>query len=280
MLKKFFSVFGVMLLVCFSFYYTDLATNLIKNNDPIMKEIIKVSKEYDENPINAVLIDNNIIPGISGSKINTDESYFSMKKYGSFNENLMVCEEVLPSGSVSNTFDKYFSSGNKSKRDVCLVIVVEDYSYLENIIDILNSKGVKATFFVDSEIIDDSIDVLKLINNSNHEVEVKLDYYTKEEILKYNTVFKTTIDKKMNFCYTTKENRTILDNCNVSKLHTVLPNLVTSNFPYSDVKNNLDNGSIINLNNNQHTLRELKYIINYINQKGFDLVTLNEIIVE
>ena len=280
MLKKFFSVFGVMLLVCFSFYYTDLATNLIKNNDPIMKEIIKVSKEYDENPINAVLIDNNIIPGISGSKINTDESYFSMKKYGSFNENLMVFEEVLPSVSVSNTFDKYFSSGNKSKRDVCLVIVVEDYSYLENIIDILNSKGVKATFFVDGEIIDDSIDVLKLINNSNHEVEVILDYYTKEELLKYNTVFKTTIDKKMNFCYTTKEDRTILDNCNVSKLHTVLPNLVTSNFPYSDVKNNLDNGSIINLNNNQHTLRELKYIINYINQKGFDLVTLNEIIVE
>lgn len=280
MLRKFFSFVGVLSLVCFSFYYTDFATNLIKSNDPIMKEIIEVSKEYIKEPINATLINNNIVPGISGNKVNIDESYYSMKKYGAFNKDLIVFEEVVPTVSTSNTFDKYVSNGNKTKKDVCLVIVVEENAYLENIIDILDSKEVKATFFVDSKIINDSLDIIKLINNSNHQVEVKLDSYTKEEILKYNTIFKTSIDKKMNFCYTDEENSTVLNNCNVSKLHTILPSLVTSNFPYSDVKNNLENGLIINLDNNQHTLRELKYIINYITQKGFDLVTLNELLDE
>ena len=161
MLKKFFSVIGVMSLVCFSFYYTDLATNLIKNNDPIMKEIMKVSKEYIKEPINATLINNNIIPGISGSQINVDGSYFSMKKYGSFNEDLIVYEEVVPAISTSNVYDKYVNGGNKTKKNVCLVIVVEDYSYLENVIDILNSKDIKATFFVEGEIIDTSMDVIK-----------------------------------------------------------------------------------------------------------------------
>lgn len=280
MLKKFFSAIGVISFVCFSFYYTDLATHLIKNNDPIMKDIIEVSKEFEVSAIDATLVNNNIIPGISGSKVNIDKSYYSMKKYGSFNEDLIVFEEVIPTVSASNTFDKYVSNGNKTKKDVCLVIVVEENAYLENIIDILDSKGVRATFFIDSKIINNSLDIIKLVNNSKHQVEVKLDSYNKEEILKYNTIFKTSIDKKMNFCYTEEENNVVLNNCNVSKLHTILPSLITSNFPYSDVKNNLENGLIINLDNNQHTLRELKYIINYITQKGFDLVTLNELMDE
>ena len=86
MFKKFFSIVGVMGLICFSFYYTHLATVVVKNNDPIMKKIINVSKTYTQKPINATLSNNSIIPGVSGLEVDLDKSYESMKKYGSFNE--------------------------------------------------------------------------------------------------------------------------------------------------------------------------------------------------
>ena len=104
MIKKFFSIIGVFALVCFSFYYTSLATTIIKNNDPIMKQIIKVSENYKEQPINAILVNNNITPGISGLEVDVDRSYESMKKYGSFNENLMVFKSLTPSSFNNSCF--------------------------------------------------------------------------------------------------------------------------------------------------------------------------------
>ena len=51
MFKKFFSIVGVMGLICFSFYYTHLATVVVKNNDPIMKKIIMLVKLIPKNPL-------------------------------------------------------------------------------------------------------------------------------------------------------------------------------------------------------------------------------------
>ena len=101
-----------MTLICFSFYYTDSAVDIVKRNDPIMKEIKGVMKQYEEKSIDATLIDNNIIPGISGVKVDLDKSYEKMKKYGSFDEGLLVFSEVVPTISTSNTYDKYIIKGN------------------------------------------------------------------------------------------------------------------------------------------------------------------------
>ena len=280
MIKKFFSIIGVFALVCFSFYYTSLATTIIKNNDPIMKQIIKVSENYKEQPINAVLVNNNITPGISGLEVDVDRSYESMKKYGSFNENLMVFKSLTPSVSVSNIYDKYITGGNEKNQVVSLVITVEDYSYIENIIDILDSKEVKATFFVSTDIVEESPDIVKLINDSYHQVELKSYDYNIDSLKKSKKTIKDITKKDIGFCYSEEENLTILTNCSNKKLYTIIPSIKTSNFPYSDVKNELKSGSIISLNNNTHTLRELKYIINYINQKGYKIVTLEELIRE
>lgn len=39
MLKKILEVSSVLLLMLFSFYYTEKATSILEQNDPIMKEI-------------------------------------------------------------------------------------------------------------------------------------------------------------------------------------------------------------------------------------------------
>lgn len=279
-MKKIFTVIGVLSLVCFSFYYTNLATKIIKNNDPIMKKIVKVSESYKKESINAVFSDNTIIPGISGVKVDINNSYESMKKYGKFNEDLIVFEEIMPTVSVQNTFDKYIRRGNVTKTNVSIIIIVDDPSYVENILDILNSKEVKVTFFVGKNIINESMDLIDIIIKSGHGVEYKSDEYNVDEVLKYNDLLKVKTNNNLKFCYTDEENITILSNCNYKKMHTIFPNIITTNFPYSDVKRNLDSGSILSFKSNQHTLRELKYIINYINQKGFTIVNLDQVISE
>lgn len=279
-MKKIFTVIGVLSLVCFSFYYTNLATEIIKNNDPIMKKIVKVSESYKKESINAVFSDNTIIPGISGVKVDINNSYESMKKYGKFNEDLIVFEEIMPTVSVQNTFDKYIRRGNVTKTNVSIIIIVDDPSYVENILDILNSKEVKVTFFVGKNIINESMDLIDIIIKSGHRVEYKSDEYNVDEVLKYNDLLKVKTNNNLKFCYTDEENITILSNCNYKKMHTIFPNIITTNFPYSDVKRNLDSGSILSFKSNQHTLRELKYIINYINQKGFTIVNLDQVISE
>ena len=61
MIRKIFSIITISAIVCFSFYYTHLATVVVKNNDPIMKKIINVSKTYTQKPINATFSNNSIM---------------------------------------------------------------------------------------------------------------------------------------------------------------------------------------------------------------------------
>jgi len=279
-MKKIFSMIGVMTLVCFSFYYTDFATTIIKNNDPIMKKIENVSQEYREESVNAVMQENHIIPGICGLEIDIDKTYESMKKYGSFNEDLIVFKDVIPLISVTNIYDKYITLGNPSKNMVGLVIVLNNSSYLEEILAILQAKNIKATFFISDNLIDNSKDIIKLINNYSHQIEVLSSNYEDVNILNHNKIVKKITDKEIRFCYSDKENQKILDNCSKNNMYTIVPSLITKDFPYSDVKSNLKSGSIIKLDNNDQTLRELKYIINYIKQKGYQIVTLEKLIQE
>lgn len=279
-LRRFFYVTGVLSLVCFSFYYTDLATSIIKANDPIMKEIKKTSCYYEEESVDAILVNNNITPGISGIKVDIDKTYASMKRYGSFNESLIIYEEVIPSISVTNIFDKYIVGGNKTKKMISLAFVIDNYSFITEIINILDSKNIKATFFISNNIITESKDILKFIDNSKHEIELYSDTYDTILIDKNNTLLKKYINKNINFCYSETENDIILNNCSSKKIHTIIPNINTSNYPYSDIKKHIEAGSIIKLNNNEIVVRELKYILNYINQKGYSIVTLKELLSE
>ena len=280
MLKKFYSAIGVIALVIFSFYYTNLTVTIIRNNDPIMKEIRKNKKNYEENYINAMVESDKIIPGISGIEIDEKTSYEAMKKLGEYNDNLMVFNEVIPYVSVSNIYDKYISNGNKITNSVSIVFSLNNSNYIEEIINILNSKGIKATFFISDYIIDNSEEIIELLKQSNHEVEFLSEKYDTKEIKKYNNNIKKYTKNEIKFCYLEKENTDILNSCSKNKLHTIIPSIITNNYPYSDIKENINSGDIIKLRNNEITIRELKYILNFISQKGYTFKTLKELIKE
>jgi len=245
-----------------------------------MKEIKSVMAEYEKKSIDATLIDNNIVPGISGLKVNSDKSYEKMKKYGSFDEGLLVFEEVLPTISISNNYDKYIIKGNSSIQSVSLVFIMENTFYIDDILSILKDKEVKVTFFINSQIINNDIDVLEKIFLNGHNIELLSSDYEKNEIKSVNKIIKNLTDSKIKYCYSKQENSNLISNCKTNKMHSIIPTIITSNFPYSEIKNNVTSGSIISLDINIGLMRELAPIINYLNQKGYDIIPLNELLDE
>lgn len=277
MIKRFFYASGVIALVCFSFFYTDKAADIIKRNDPIMKEIISTSKEYEVNPVNALLIANNIVPGISGIEVDLEKSYEKMKRLGSFNSSLLVLKEVKPVISILDNYDKYVIKGNEVNNEVSLVIKLDSLEYFGNIMEIINNKKINVTFFISKELISEEL-VNKILEVDN-EVQLLDNNYSKKDIRDVNKILKTYGDS-LTFCYSEEENEEILNTCNKQKMHTIKPNISTSSSPYKDIKEKLTGGSIIKLEDSSIVVKELNTIINYINQKGYDIVTLSNLIKE
>ena len=91
MLKnKLIQVAVVLILVVFSFYYTNKTIDIIKQTDPLMKKIKEESTKYQIPAENAKEEDNKIIPGKNGKEVDYEETYQKMKRYGTYNESLTV----------------------------------------------------------------------------------------------------------------------------------------------------------------------------------------------
>lgn len=282
MLKKYASYLGVLVLACFSFYYTDKAVDIVKRNDPIMKNILANSENYYVDPVSAFINGDELTVGMNGKKVNVDLSYQNMKKVDEYNESMLVFDEVIPDISLINSFDKYIVAGNINKNQVALVFKVDDPYYVDIVNNILLDKNVIATFFMDGSVVESNMEqVLELVSNG-YEIE-NLGYdgsYSLERFGWTNNMISSLTNEDTKFCYTDYKNSNILDLCSEYKMYTVKPTVSVNSYPFSTVKNELESGSIISFNLNETTLKELPSIISYIKQKGYDLVTLNELISE
>lgn len=282
MLKKYISYLGVLVLACFSFYYTDKAVDIVKRNDPIMKNILANSKDYYIDPVSAIVENDEIISGMNGKRVNVDKSYQNMKKIDEYQESMLVFDEVIPDISLTSSFDKYIIGGNTIKNQIALVFKVEDNYYLDAINNILLDKNVLATFFIDGNVVESNMNqVLELVSNG-YEIE-NLGYNGTYNIDRFgwtNNMISALTNQDTKFCYTDYKNSSILELCSNHKMHTVKPTVSVNSYPFSTVKKEAENGSIISFNLNETTLKELPSIISYIKQKGFDLVTLDEIVSE
>lgn len=282
MLKKYASYLGVLVLACFSFYYTDKAVDIVKRNDPIMKNILANSENYYVDPVSAFINGDELTVGMNGKKVNVDLSYQNMKKVDEYNESMLVFDEVIPDISLINSYDKYIVAGNINKNQVALVFKVDDSYYVDIVNNILLDKNVIATFFMDGSVVESNMEqVLELVSNG-YEIE-NLGYdgsYSLERFGWTNNMISSLTNEDTKFCYTDYKNSNILDLCSEYKMYTVKPTVSVNSYPFSTVKNELESGSIISFNLNETTLKELPSIISYIKQKGYDLVTLNELISE
>ncbi len=280
-MKKIFKVIAVASLTCFSFYYTHKAIMLSNQTDPIMQTINTVSKDYEIPSVNAKINEDTITPGICGIEVDKDESYYKMKRLGEYNENLLLYKNILPEISIANNYDKYITNGNRKNKKVVLSFILNNDKYIETIFNILKEKQIKAVFFIDGmflennkQLIIDNKDIMYLENYgyNNEYDKTKIDY-TKRLV-------EQLTNNKTKFCLTKSKDSQILSSCSSTSHYTILPTIISNTNPYYDIKETLKNGAIFLLDTNKYTTSSLRQIITFIEQKGYDITSLSNIIDE
>lgn len=267
----------LMLLSVFSMYYTNFSINLLRQKDPIMQEIKEKKANYEEKYIDAKIVDNTIIPGKYGKKVNVNKSYSNMERYGAYNEILTVMEEVKPSISIEDTFDKYIEKGNNTNKNVALIFLYDDN--ISKINGIIQKKHIPINIFIDGIYLEES---KSLINKSNYQIELlSYDHKYEENTFKTSLSYlKSLTNREPHFCYTETINKELLSLCSKEKLHTIKPYLIIDNNLITNLKRNLTNGIIITIKSSSSNIYDLDSAIDYIINKGYDIVTLDTLIDE
>lgn len=279
MLKKTYKVFISIFLLIFSFYYTKVAVDIIKSNNPIMKNINKEKENYEVEAVNAIISDDTIIPGSSGKKVDIDASFDSMFRYGAYNDSLYTFEDELPTISLSDNYDKYIISGRNDILKVSLIFTVSRDEDILDLLTILSDNNVNATFFIDGLFIENNKSLVKNMIEEDYEVELLSYNGNYQEIYFKNAVgiLNELKEDKSKFCFSDYKRYKVLNLCKKLELHTVVPSINAKNSPYIKIKNNLNGGSIIRMSNN---IDELEVSIDYIRQRGYEIVRLDELLSE
>lgn len=277
-MRRIISILSVLVLVCFSFYYTEQVAKFVRRKDPIYQEILKVAESYQVSPVNATIDDETVIPGNYGKQINIESSYANMKRLGKYNESLLVYQNVVPEISLNKQYDKYIVSGNKERSIVSLIFAAPDITFVEEVGNILRNHEISATFFVDGSWVNERMEVVETLSKDGNQIE-NLGYngvYSKEKLIWTNNLLESITKIEPKYCYTKYRNSSILDLCGSYYMYTVRPTIITGSYPFSTVKKGLNDGSIIHFDLTSTMVKELSTIISYIKQKGYDITTLSD----
>lgn len=279
MRKKLYHI-SFLFLAIFTFYSIYQIENNLNIKNPIINEINKTKTKYKKDYINATIIGNNILSGKNGKDINLKKTYKKMKQYGKYNETLTTIKEITPEISIENNYDKYLVGGNQTDRKISFIFPVKDNKEFINILKILDSKKVPGTFFIDGTFLEKNISFIK--KHKEHEFEL-LSYQNdyEESFFKTSLSYLSSIsNNKPKYCYTEVEKDSLLNLCKKMKLHTVKPTIIIKRNLYQEIKKDLKNGTIISIENNFYTEKDLSITIDYIKEKGYKLVSLNELLSE
>ncbi len=253
-MKKYVKVFGILSLLCFSFYYTEQIANFMKSKDPIYESILVSKKEYETESVNAYVKNETIIPGLMGEEVNVDKSFRNMKNLGYFSVKELVFDEVKPEVSLSDNMDKLISKGNPEKRGVTLILANENYSTF------LEEMGVSYAFLT----------TIKDVEKVRH-YGIKIN----NDSTSYKEVEKKLKKEKSLFCFVPK----LGDYCKTTNKYLIGTTYSLNKSNFAQNLNKIDAGSIIYLEDNLG-LTNLKVLLNQIYFRGLSILNLEEFVSE
>ena len=260
-------IYGISLLILtfFSFFYTDKVINIINKKDPLMDKIVSVKDSYNVIPVDGMIKENTIIPGIYGREVDTEKSYNNMKLGGVFREEALVFKDLSPDNLLINNKNKFIVKGNSTKKEVAILFVFNN-----NYKDSLKKYNDITIFFDHNDLNIANINFFK-----DNEIYTYGDHgiYNHEILVSDNALINRISKNKSIYCLVKEKNEDILNICNDNDMYIVLPNIIGD---YYEVKEKISNGSIILLNN----LKDIDIIIRYIESKGYDIVSLNNLLNE
>lgn len=265
----------ITLFFIFSIYYTEKSMDILKLNDPIMKEIKNNLNKYKIEPVNAIIKNNTIIPGKKGKEIDIKETYSNMRKYGSYNETLIKTKDTLPVISITNNLDKYIKIDKNYNKQISLIFIINKETNLNKIINKLNKYKVNKTFYIEENLLEKYTDIIK-----NNKLEIGIFNPNKKLFTTTKSYIETLINKEINYCYTEKEDNELLNICKNNNMYTFIPSIIIKNDLYKNIKLNIDKSKIISIYPNKYIEKELITTIEYLNKKGYEFLELNKLLNE
>lgn len=272
-MKKFLTLFLVIAVTGFSFFYTEKMVKLARGADPIMIELTKVKKDLKVKNVKPIINKDEYVAGINGCVVNTEESYNKMKQVGKFDDTLVVMKSKENKISKKN---KYIVGGNKKTKNVSIILKV-DKELSSSLYSYLKDKKVKMNFFIDGYFLDNNLNyVQKLSNISNVYNSGRDSVYDESTIIYDNNILESISNNKSNFCLVDKKNKKTLKLCNDYNMNVIKGKNVSN---INELEENLSNGKIFVIDNNMEDMK-IKISINHIISKGYNIVTINELISE
>lgn len=257
-MKKYGKYILFSILVLLSFYTTNKTANLVRNQDPILKEIRNISLEKKEDFVNAVIEDDYIIPGMYGSIIDELKSLAKMKEQDVFNNLYLVSQPIKPNISLSDNLDKIIIKGNSKKQQVSFVI---DENSSKKIKDYLVKNNIKASLLITKD----------NFSKDSYFEQINNDFKNYKELDK--TLKKNKINT--NICVLDNNNSN-LKFCKSKRKYLVKPGMFLDNANIIEIKTKLDSGSIIYIKDATY----LDCLVEYIKSKDLKIVPLSQLISE
>lgn len=274
MLKKIFKISAVLLLVGFSFFYTEKVTLIARNSDPIMRAIKKEESNKKVSNVNPVINNDEYIMGINGCEIDVDKSYSKMRSVGEFKEELIVMKETSNDEDLT---DKYVIGGNNKEKKVSLIFIVNK-DIDSNLTNYINDKNIKVNYFIDGKYLEENMITVKFLSeNSNIYYLGENEEYSDENMLYHNNLISMNGSNEPKYCFTSDKDNNTLKLCNDYDMVTIKSDIIKDNI-YKRIKDKLNNGVIFAIDSDN--IDEIKVSINYILSKGYNIISLEDLLSE
>ena len=218
MLKKILKVTAVLLLVGFSFFYTEKVTIIARNSDPIMRAIKEEEKDKKISNVNPIVNKDEYKTGINGCEIDVDESYSKMRSVGEFKEELIVMKEVSNDKDLTN---KYVIGGNNKDKKVSLIFFVNK-DINNDLTNYINEKDIKVNYFIDGKYLEENLITVKFLSENNNIYYLGMDdKYSDEYMLYHNNLIGMNGTNESKYCFTNDKNDETLKICNDYNMTTI-----------------------------------------------------------
>lgn len=245
---------SLLILLIFSFYYTDRVSNFIIYKSDLMKQIQRNKNKYEKESISAEVFEDYIIPGLNGLKINELDSYYKMKYDYVFSSSKYVYDEVSPNISLEQNKHLIINRGNKLKKGVSIIIQNN-----KNVKEYIESKNVVANIAINYESFDKNSELEQInIDKDFKKLDILLDKY------KINT----------NICLVNDDNK---DKCIKQGKYLVKPTYIIDNTSIIGLE--ITSGDILYIEDDLN-LANFKLVLKTISYRNLEIMKLSKLISE
>ncbi|MFC4768839.1 polysaccharide deacetylase family protein [Effusibacillus consociatus] len=260
----------------------------------------KASKLFKQ-PIDAVVSragKPNVIPELNGIELDVEATWQNFQKNGSQSPDFYVYKQLPPKIKLSDYPNLPIYQGNPHKKEMSLMInVAWGTEYIDGILQVLKDNSAKATFFLDGSWLAKNPEVAKRIVSEGHEIGNHA--YTHPDMAalsperQLHQIVKTQEEIKQVLGVESKWfappsgsfNQATVKIARSQGMGTVLWTLDTVDWrrpPKEQILNRIiphaRNGAMILMHPTEPTLGALRTLVPDLKKKGFQLVTVSELL--